>query len=82
MLGAALADEVESSGPRPKATTVAPQPHTIVQAGTLPDISLVLTLVPCAQYENGRLSTFAYAVWVNPLPQGADPASLSYLIDG
>ena len=76
MLGAALADEVESSGPRPKATTVAPQPHTIVQAGTLPDISLVLTLVPCAQYENGGLNTFAYAVWVNPLPQGADPATL------
>ena len=76
LLGAALADEVESSGPRPKATTVAPQPHTIVQAGTLPDISLVLTLVPCAQYENGGLNTFAYAVWVNPLPQGADPATL------
>ena len=76
LLGAALADEVESSCPRPKASTVVPQPHTIVQAGTLPDISLVLTLVPCAQYENGRLNTFAYAVWVNPLPQGADPATL------
>jgi hypothetical protein len=76
LLGAALADEVESSSPRPKASTAVPQPHAIVQARTLPDISLVLTLVPCAQYENGRLNTFAYAVWVNPLPQGADPASL------
>jgi hypothetical protein len=76
LLGAALADEAESSGPRPKASTAVPQPHTIVQAGTLPDISLVLTLVPCAQYENGRLNTFAYAVWVNPLPQGVDPATL------
>jgi hypothetical protein len=60
----------------PKASTAVPQPHAIVQARTLPDISLVLTLVPCAQYENGGLNTFAYAVWVNPLPQGADPASL------
>ena len=76
LLGAALADQGESSGPRPKASTAVPRPHAIVQARTLPDISLVLTLVPCAQYENGRLNTFAYAVWVNPLPQGADPASL------
>ena len=76
LLGAALADNVESSGPRPKASTALLPPHAIVQARTLPDISLVLTLVPCAQYEDGRLSTFAYAVWVNPLPQGADPASL------
>jgi hypothetical protein len=75
LLGEALADHVES-GATPKASTALPQPHAIVQARTLPDISLVLTLVPCAQYENGRLSTFAYAVWVNPLPQGADPASL------
>jgi len=76
LLGEALADNVESSSPRPKASTALPQPHAIVLARTLPDISLVLTLVPCAQYEDGRLSTFAYAVWVNPLPQGADPASL------
>jgi hypothetical protein len=76
LLGAALADEVGSSDPRPKASRDVPQPHAIVQARTLPDISLVLTLVPCAQYEDGRLNTFAYAVWVNPLPQGADPASL------
>ena len=76
LLGAALADEVESSSPRPKASAAVPQPHAIVQARTLPDISLVLTLVPCAQYEDGRLNTFAYAVWVNPLPQGTDPASL------
>jgi hypothetical protein len=76
LLGAALADEVESSSPGPKASAAVAQPHAIVQARTLPDISLVLTLVPCAQYENGRLKTFAYAVWVNPLPEGADPASL------
>jgi hypothetical protein len=75
LLGAAL-DEVESSSPRPKASSTLPQPHAIVQARTLPDVTLALTLVPCAQYENGQLKTFAYAVWVNPLPQGADPANL------
>jgi hypothetical protein len=75
LLGAALAHERESSSPGPEAYSV-PQPHAVVQARTLPDISLALTLVPCAQYENGRLHTFAYAVWVNPLPHGADPASL------
>ncbi len=48
-----------------------------MEARTLPGISLALTLVPCAQYEDGRLSTFAYAVWVNPLAEGVDPASLS-----
>jgi hypothetical protein len=75
-VGAALAHEGESSDPGPKASTAVPQPHAVLQAGTLPGISLVLTLVPCAQYEDGRLHTFAYAVWVNPLPEGTDPASL------
>ncbi|MEO8371904.1 MAG: hypothetical protein ABI806_22145 [Candidatus Solibacter sp.] len=74
LFAAALADEVEASAPAAKAAVT--QPHAIVQARSLPDISLAVTLVPCAQYENGELRTFAYAVWVNPLPQGADPASL------
>jgi len=51
-----------------------PQPHAVVEARTLPGISLALTLVPCAQYENGQLATFAYAVWVNPLAEGTDPS--------
>ncbi len=76
LLGAALAHETEFRGPEPKAFSAATQPHAVVRARTLPDISLALTLVPCAQYKNGRLNTIAYAVWVNPLPQGADPASL------
>ena len=76
LLGAALAHETESRAPEPKPSTAVSQPHAIVRARTLPDISLALTLVPCAQYENGRLNTFAYAVWVNPLPPGADPAGL------
>ena len=42
----------------------------------LPDIAMVLTVVPCAQYENGQLQSISYAVWVNPLPPGADPATL------
>jgi hypothetical protein len=57
----------------------APQPHAAVDARTLPGISLALTLVPCAQYENGQLSKFAYAVWVNPLAEGVDPAALPML---
>jgi hypothetical protein len=54
----------------------APQPHAVVEAHTLPGITLALTLVPCAQYQDGQLSTFAYAVWVNPLAEGTDPAAL------
>ena len=42
----------------------------------LPDLSLVLTLVPCALYDGGELQKFAYATWVSPLPEGADPAAL------
>jgi hypothetical protein len=76
LLGAALEHQAESSNRRPEASAALPQPHAVVQARTLPDISLVLTLVPCAQYENGQLNTFAYAVWVNPLPDGTDPGSL------
>jgi hypothetical protein len=42
----------------------------------LPDVSLVLTLVPCAVYEGGELHNFVYAAWVSPLPEGADPTAL------
>jgi hypothetical protein len=55
-------------------SAASPQPHAVVEARTLPAISLALTLVPCAQYENGQLATFAYAVWVNPLAEGTDPS--------
>jgi len=73
LLGAALAQQRElSSEHTPQA---AARPHAMVEARTLPGISLALTLVPCARYENGQLSTFAYAVWVNPLSDGADPAA-------
>jgi hypothetical protein len=76
LLGAALAHERISSAPVPQAATNAQQPHAVVDAPALPDLSLVLTLVPCAQYENGRLHKVSYAVWVNPLPAGADPANV------
>jgi hypothetical protein len=39
---------------------------------SLPDLSLALTVVPCALEPKG----YSYAVWVNPLPEGADPANL------
>ena len=73
LLGAALADQSESSPSGPPLPR--PQPHAVIPARNLPDISLALTLVPCAQDVDGRLS-IAYAVWVNPLPEGPDPASL------
>jgi hypothetical protein len=76
LLGAALAHQHEPKASPPPAPGGAPQPHAVVPARTLPDISLALTLVPCAQYVEGRLSTFAYAVWVNPLPEGTDPAAM------
>lgn len=72
LFGAALAERQESS---PPAETVQ-RPITVVLARSLPSISLAVTLVPCAQYENAQLKQFAYALWVNPLAEGADPASL------
>jgi hypothetical protein len=82
LFGVALAQrrELSSSEAQSEAQSVsvaAPQPHAVVEARTLPGISLALTLVPCAQYKDGVLSAFAYAVWVNPLAEGVDPASLS-----
>lgn len=74
-LGAALEHQAESPAPPMKAPPSTLPPAT-AQGSTLPDLSLVLTLVPCAQYENGELRNFAYAVWVSPLAEGVDPASL------
>ncbi len=77
LLGAALARERESPAPQAQADSAVPQqPHAVIEGATLPDVSLVLTLVPCAKYDNGRLDKINYAVWVKPLPSGADPASL------
>jgi hypothetical protein len=77
LFGVALAQQRElSSSDAQQVPVASPQPHAVVEARTLPGISLALTLVPCAQYADGQLSTFAYAVWVNPLAPGTDPAAL------
>jgi hypothetical protein len=76
LFGIALAQQ-RSDGHSLHAPVSVPQLHAVAQACSLPDVALALTLVPCAQYENGRLSAIAYAVWVNPLPAGADPASVA-----
>ena len=55
LFGVALAQQRElSPSHAQEASIAAPQPHAIVEARTLPAISLALTLVPCAQYENGQ----------------------------
>jgi hypothetical protein len=81
LFGVALAQQRELSSSEAhsdvqQVSAAAPQPHAVVEARTLPGMSLALTLVPCAQYENGQFARFAYAVWVNPLAEGADPAAL------
>jgi hypothetical protein len=77
LFGAALAERQKPSELSPsRIPEAAQQPLAIVQARTLPSISLAVTLVPCAQYENAQLKQFAYALWVNPLAEGTDPASL------
>jgi hypothetical protein len=58
------------TGPATRSPALPGQPRT------LPDTSLVLTVVPCARVEDGEPKGYSYAVWVNPLPEGADPANL------
>ena len=71
-LGAALARQSQTTSAASRHTAEpAVAPHAVLPAHTLPDFSLVLTLVPCVQ--DGGVS---YAVWVNPLPPGTDPATL------
>ena len=76
LLGAALAEEHKTSTSPAAAQPTPSQPHAVFEAQALPDVFLALTLVPCARYENGQLDAISYAVWVNPLPPGADPANL------
>src|SRR3954447_14796848 len=74
VLGAALAEEnAPASAAASVATMVAPPtvaaapPGLPTASAPLPDMSLVLTLVPCALYEGEELRNFAYAAWVSPL---------------
>jgi hypothetical protein len=76
LLGAALARQSAATVLVPDTPTGQRQPDAAVDALTLPDISLALTIVPCAHYENGRIAKVVYAAWVNPLPEGVDPATL------
>jgi hypothetical protein len=80
LFGEALAEQRESLEPSnsraPEVSAAGGQPLTVIAARALPGISLAVTLVPCAQYENGQFTKVAYAVWVNPLAPGSDPARL------
>jgi hypothetical protein len=83
VLGAALTEEnAPASAAASVATMAAPPavadapPGVPTVGAPLPDVSLVLTLVPCALYDGAELRNFAYAAWVSPLPEGADPEAL------
>jgi hypothetical protein len=80
VLGAALAEENAPASAADRVATMAALPAVAgappeipTASAPLPDMSLVLTLVPCALYEEGKLRKFAYAAWVSPLPEGANP---------
>jgi len=76
LLGAALARQVESSSPSGEAPSVSPAPPASIEARTLPNSLLALTVVPCAHCEQGRLKGISYVVWANPIAEGGDPAAL------
>jgi len=76
LLGAALARQMESSGPSGEAPSVSPAPPALIEARTLPDTWLALTVVPCAHCEEGRLKGISYVVWASPIPEGGDPATM------
>jgi hypothetical protein len=84
LLGVALAGQMKSSPPAAEAPALAGAHRTEVEARTLrdavssalPDTLLALTVLPCALHENGQLKGITYVLWANPLPAGADPASL------
>jgi hypothetical protein len=67
----AVAGAPSAAAPRPGAP-----PAMLTASAPLPDLSLVLTLVPCALDDGGELRKFAYVAWVSPLPEGADPEAL------
>jgi hypothetical protein len=71
LLGAALARQEEPAGC--PAESSAQPPRAALQASALPDLTLVLTVAPYVQRDSGQL---AYAAWVNPLAEGADPNHL------
>jgi len=76
LLGAALARQMESTGPLGEAPSISPAPPALVEAHPLPDTWLALTVVPCAHREEGRLDGISYVVWTSSIPEGGDPATL------
>jgi len=76
VLGAVVVRKFESSTGVGDAPATAPAPHAVIAATKLPDSLLALTVAPYAQFEGDRFLGFAYAVWVNPIPEGTDPASV------
>jgi len=76
LLGRVLSRQPQSLGAAAGARSAAPSWPYPAAARTLPGISLALTVVPCLQMENGKPKGYSFAVWVNSLPEGADPASL------
>jgi hypothetical protein len=68
LLGTALA---RRSPAQPPAAIPPPEPHVVFKGKTLPEVSLALTIVPCATGDS-----YSYAVWVNPLPEGSDASTL------
>jgi len=76
LLGAALARQMEAPGPLEEGPAVVASPPITVEARSLPDTLMALTVVPCVLQENGQFKGITYVVWVNPVPEGVDPATL------
>jgi hypothetical protein len=65
-----------AGAPLPGTPGTGPPMGLAAASAPLPEMSLVLTLVPCALADAGELRKFAYVAWVSPLPEGADPEQL------
>jgi hypothetical protein len=73
LLGVALAHQKESGHSSTEEPAEVIETHSPIEAQTLPDTLVALTVVPCFLRESGRIT---YVVWVNPMTEGSDPASL------
>jgi hypothetical protein len=69
-------DDASSISPLEEAAGVPDVPPARVAARALPDSLMGLTVVPCALRENGQFKGISYVLWVNPLAEGVDPATL------
>jgi len=76
LLGAALSRQAVAAPAAAPAAAEPPPAPPAQQGRQLPDLRLALTVVPVAQEEAGQLHSLTFAAWVNPLPEGTDPATL------